>query len=75
MENQTDSDGNELAAILVDLKDYNVGADKGGEVNLFDDFDIDYNQMKYLIESRFSGALVRPYSAMVVTVGEPDENP
>ena len=75
MENQTDGDGNQLAAILVDLKDYNVGADKGGEVNLFDDFDIDFNQMKYLIETRFSGALVRPYSAMVVTIGEADENP
>lgn len=75
MENQTDGDGNQLAAILVDLKDYNVGADKGGEVNMFDDFDIDFNQMKYLIETRFSGALVRPYSAMVVTIGEAEENP
>lgn len=75
MENQTDSDGNQLAAIILDLKDYNVGADKGGEVNLFDDFDIDYNQMKYLIESRFSGALVRPYSAMAVTIGSENENP
>lgn len=75
MENQYDDDGNELMAIILDLKDYNVGADKGGEVNMFDDFDIDYNQYKYLIESRFSGALVKPYSAMVVTVGEADENP
>lgn len=52
--------------IIVDLKDYNVGADKGGEVSLFDDFDIDYNQMKYLIETRCSGALVKPYSAIVL---------
>jgi len=69
MENLTDAQGNVLAGIAVDLKDYNVGADKGGEVNMFDDFDIDFNQMKYLIETRFSGALVRPYSAMVVTIG------
>ena len=53
-----------LLAILVDLRDYNVGADKGGEVNLFDDFDIDYNQQKYLIETRISGALVTPCSAI-----------
>ena len=63
-------DGSEtLAAIALDLNDYNVGADKGGEVNMFDDFDIDFNQMKYLIESRFSGALVRPFSAMAVVIG------
>lgn len=61
-----------LVGIIVNLNDYNVGADKGGEVNLFDDFDIDYNQMKYLIESRCSGALIRPYSAIAVEykVGE-----
>lgn len=58
-----------LVGIAVDLKDYNVGADKGGAVAMFDDFDIDYNQMKYLIETRCSGALIRPFSAMVVTVG------
>ena len=52
--------------IIVNLNDYNVGADKGGEVNLFDDFDIDYNQMKYLIETRISGALTKPYSAIVL---------
>jgi hypothetical protein len=56
----------EISAILVNMTDYNVGADKGGEVNLFDDFDIDYNQYKYLIETRCSGALTRPRSAMVV---------
>lgn len=58
-----------LVGIAVDLKDYNVGADKGGAVNMFDDFDIDFNQMKYLIETRFSGALIKPFAAMVVTIG------
>ena len=52
--------------IILDLDDYNVGADKGGSVNMFDDFDIDYNQMKYLIETRCSGALVKPYSAIII---------
>ena len=68
MENQT-YNGKELAAIIVDLRDYNVGADKGGEVNFFDDFDLDYNRERYLIESRFSGALVKPYSAIVIEIG------
>lgn len=54
-----------LLAIMVNLIDYNVGADKGGAVNMFDDFDIDYNQQKYLIETRCSGALVKPFSALV----------
>lgn len=54
-----------LIGIVVNLKDYNVGADKGGEVNMFDDFDIDYNQYKYLMETRCSGALVQPKSALV----------
>ena len=58
--------------IILDLSDYTVGADKGGSVNMFDDFDIDYNQMKYLIETRCSGALVKPYSAIVV---EEEVNP
>ena len=52
--------------LIVDLKDYNVGADKGGAVNMFDDFDIDYNQQKYLIETRCSGALVKPFSAIAL---------
>lgn len=56
-----------VTAIIVDLKDYNVGADKGGQVSMFDDFDIDYNQQKYLIETRCSGALVKPYSAIALT--------
>ena len=55
-----------LMGLIVNLKDYNVGADKGGAVNMFDDFDIDYNQMKYLIETRCSGALIRPYSAIAL---------
>lgn len=52
--------------VVLDLNDYNVGADKGGAVNMFDDFDIDYNQMKYLIETRCSGALTKPFSAIKV---------
>ena len=59
----------ELAGIYVNLSDYNVGADKGGEVNLFDDFDIDFNQMKYLIETRISGALIKPFSAVALEFG------
>ena len=55
-----------LLVILVKLNDYNVGADKGGAVNMFDDFDIDYNQQKYLIETRCSGALTKPYSAVAI---------
>ena len=55
-----------IIGVYVDLGDYNVGADKGGSINMFDDFDIDYNQMKYLIETRCSGALVKPYSAIVM---------
>lgn len=69
LENLTRTVGNkvhELAGIYVNLSDYNVGADKGGEVNMFDDFDIDYNQYKYLIETRFSGALIKPFSAVVL---------
>lgn len=53
-----------VLGVMVDLQDYNVGADKGGAVNMFDDFDIDYNQMKYLIETKISGALTRPFSAI-----------
>ena len=55
-----------LLGIVVNLSDYNIGADKGGAVNMFDDFDIDYNAQKYLIETRCSGALIRPYSAIVI---------
>lgn len=60
------SNTHELFAIIVNMKDYTIGADKGGEVNTFDDFDIDYNQQKYLIETRCSGALTVPKSAVVV---------
>lgn len=55
-----------LGGIYVNLADYNVGADKGGSVNMFDDFDIDYNKQKYLIETRCSGALIKPYSAVAI---------
>ena len=55
-----------ILAIVVNLKDYNVGADKGGAVAMFEDFDIDYNAQKYLIETRCSGALVKPFSAIVI---------
>ena len=55
-----------LMGIIVNLADYTVGADKGGAVNLFEDFDIDFNQQKYLIETRCSGALTKPYSAIAV---------
>lgn len=67
MENQSYTAENKvhtLAGIIVNLKDYNVGADRGGAVSLFDDFDIDYNKQKYLIETRISGALTKPYSAI-----------
>ena len=55
-----------ILGIVVNLKDYNVGADKGGAVAMFEDFDIDYNAQKYLIETRCSGALVKPFSAIVI---------
>lgn len=65
---RTDGESNTLSlmGIIVNLADYNVGADKGGAINMFDDFDIDYNQQKYLIETRCSGALIKPYSAITL---------
>lgn len=69
MEGQKRTDGSTektLIGIIVNPDDYNIGADKGGSVNMFDDFDIDYNQQKYLIETRCSGALVKPYSAIAL---------
>lgn len=70
MEGLTRTDDNqktyELAGIYVNLKDYNVGTDKGGEINFFDDFDIDYNKQKYLMETRCSGTLVKPHSAVAL---------
>lgn len=67
-------DGNikKLLALIVNLKDYTVGADRGGEVNLFDDFDINYNKYEYLIEARCSGALTKPYSAIALEVDDSD---
>lgn len=83
---ETDDGDNELLGIIVNLRDYTVGATKGGEVSLFDDFDIDYNQYKYLIETRCAGTLVMPKSALVLlrpavdddeggTPGTPPEGP
>ena len=66
MEGVKDKNSHDVAGIIVNLADYNVGADKGGAVNMFDDFDIDYNQQKYLIETRCSGALIKPYSAIAL---------
>ena len=70
MENRTRTDSESvvrtLQGIIINLNDYNVGADKGGAVNMFDDFDIDYNAQKYLIETRCSGALTVPYSAIAL---------
>lgn len=56
----------DILGIIVNLRDYNIGADKGGAVSMFDDFDIDYNAQKYLIETRCSGALIKPFSAIVL---------
>jgi hypothetical protein len=61
MEDETD-----LLGIIVNLADYNIGTDRGGEINFFDDFDIDYNQLKYLYETRLSGALVKIRSALII---------
>lgn len=61
-----DGEFNDILGIVVNMKDYTIGADKGGQVALFDDFDIDYNQYKYLIETRVSGALTKPKSALII---------
>lgn len=66
MEGMTGKLGGEFVGIIVNLADYTVGADKGGSVNMFDDFDIDYNQQKYLIETRCSGAMTTPFGAMAI---------
>lgn len=66
MENFKDSENNLIQAILVNLRDYSCGTDRGGEITSFDDFDIDYNQQKYLMETRMSGALTKPKSAIVI---------
>ncbi len=70
MEEATGKNGKQLVGIIANLQDYNIGADKGGAVNMFDDFDIDYNQQKYLIETRCSGALTKPYSAIAFELNE-----
>lgn len=75
MEGLVDADDNEIYGVIVNLNDYNVGADKGGAVSMFDDFDIDYNAQKYLIETRCSGALIKPYSAIVLKAAATEENP
>ena len=69
LEGFKDPDDKPVAAIVVNLNDYNVGADKGGSINMFEDFDIDFNQQKYLIETRCSGALVKPFSAIAIRKG------
>lgn len=66
MENMKGVNGGEFVGLIVNLADYTVGADKGGSVNMFDDFDIDYNQQKYLIETRCSGAMTTPFGAMAI---------
>ena len=69
MENQTrqvEGKNRTLMGIIVNPQDYNIGADRGGAINMFDDFDIDYNQQKYLIETRCSGALIKPFSAIAI---------
>ena len=66
MENVKGKNNGDLLGVIVNLQDYNIGADKGGAINMFDDFDIDYNQQKYLIETRCSGALTKPYSAIAL---------
>lgn len=69
MEGLKDKDNKDVYGIIVNMADYYVGADKGGSIDMFEDFDIDYNQNKYLIETRCSGALVRPFSAIVLRSG------
>lgn len=73
IEGQTVTKTYGIAAIIVNPVDYNVGTDRGGEVNTFEDFDIDYNQHKYLIETRMSGAMVRPKAAIVIEIETPEE--
>ena len=71
MENLSRTSGSDdlaLMGIIVNMTDYNIGADRGGAVSMFEDFDIDYNQQKYLIETRCSGALIKPYSAIALEI-------
>ena len=71
MENLSRTSGSDdlaLMGIIVNMTDYNIGADRGGAISMFEDFDIDYNQQKYLIETRCSGALIKPYSAIALEI-------
>ena len=70
----TGANAKDLLGVIVNLNDYNVGTDKGGEINMFDDFDIDFNQYAYLMETRMSGALVKPFSAITMVKGTVGEN-
>ena len=70
MENMKGAKGGDLLGIIVNMTDYAMGADRGGAVSMFEDFDIDYNQEKYLIETRMSGALRKPYSAIALELNE-----
>jgi HK97 family phage major capsid protein len=73
LQREVDNVNRDLIGIIVNLSDYTVGADKGGAISMFDDFDIDYNQQKYLIETRCSGALTVPYSAIVIESAQQSE--
>lgn len=68
-------DGKNLIGVIVNLADYNVGRDRKGEETMFDDFDINFNQYSYLIETRMSGALIKPYSALTILEGTASANP
>jgi hypothetical protein len=72
-EGEEDEQTFELAAIIVNLRDYTIGLDKGGETTLFDDFDIDYNKYTYLLETRLSGMLTKPFSAIILEFTEVDK--
>jgi hypothetical protein len=73
MSGKVNAEGMPLFGIIINLADYTVGADKGGEVNAFDDFDINFNQNHYLIETRVSGALMKPMSALVLEMTAPED--
>ena len=70
--NTDELDYSELAGVLVNMNDYSIGADKGGGIQMMDDFDIDFNQYKYLIETRVSGALTVPHSALAIWIEKPE---
>ena len=72
-EGEADEQTYELACIIVNLRDYTIGLDKGGETTLFDDFDIDYNKYTYLLETRLSGMLTKPFSAIIIEFTEVEE--